>query len=74
MIVVEERVEELYNSGIFGDPKSTKYAIEELIEGKNLHGSEYTHVLSNHKYQIITGDHVTTTTGTGLVHTAPGTF
>ncbi|MGI5862503.1 MAG: isoleucine--tRNA ligase [Myxococcales bacterium] len=42
------------------------------FEGKSLEGVQYTHVLNGRVCPVILGEHVTTDTGTGLVHTAPG--
>ncbi|KAK8814328.1 hypothetical protein WA158_008190 [Blastocystis sp. Blastoise] len=40
------------------------------ITGEELYGTIYTHPLFNTKHPIITGNHVTQDTGTGLVHTS----
>lgn len=46
--------------------------IIETFKGKELLGVTYKHPLYDRVSPVITGDHVTTTDGTGLVHTAPG--
>ncbi|MFN7131534.1 MAG: isoleucine--tRNA ligase, partial [Myxococcales bacterium] len=50
------------------DPKK----ILGFVEGKALEGLTYTHVLNGRQCPVILGEHVTTESGTGLVHTAPG--
>ena len=42
------------------------------FDGKSLEGMKYTHVLNGKSLPITLGEHVTTESGTGLVHTAPG--
>ncbi|MDR0965091.1 MAG: isoleucine--tRNA ligase [Myxococcales bacterium] len=42
------------------------------FQGKELEGLSYRHVLNGRENPVILGEHVTTETGTGLVHTAPG--
>ncbi|MBI5544468.1 MAG: class I tRNA ligase family protein, partial [Deltaproteobacteria bacterium] len=50
------------------DPKK----ILGYLLGKELEGVKYRHVLNGKTCPVILGEHVTTETGTGLVHTAPG--
>jgi isoleucyl-tRNA synthetase len=50
----------------------TELIIKATVPGKNLEGIEYTHPLNGRISKVIGGDHVTTQSGTGLVHTAPG--
>lgn len=40
--------------------------------GKDLVGTEYVHPFMNRTSKVVPADYVTTTDGTGLVHTAPG--
>lgn len=49
-------------------------AVERLaeIQGVDLAGTLYEHPLSKQAMPIITGNHVTAESGTGLVHSAPG--
>lgn len=42
------------------------------FQGKQLEGLTYRHVLNGRVNPVILGEHVTTESGTGLVHTAPG--
>lgn len=42
------------------------------FQGKELEGLTYRHVLNGRVNPVILGEHVTTDSGTGLVHTAPG--
>ncbi len=42
------------------------------FKGSELEGLKYRHVLNGRENPVICGDHVTTDSGTGLVHTAPG--
>ncbi|CAK4646790.1 hypothetical protein AeMF1_021076 [Aphanomyces euteiches] len=41
------------------------------ISGRDLVGSVFQHPLTGHDSIVLLGDHVTTETGTGIVHTAP---
>ncbi len=49
-----------------------KYKILGSTVGKNLLGLKAKHPYLSRDSVILTGDHVTTETGTGIVHTAPG--
>jgi isoleucyl-tRNA synthetase len=42
------------------------------LQGKDLEGVKYRHVLNGKTCPVVLGDHVTAESGTGLVHTAPG--
>ncbi|MBI5544740.1 MAG: isoleucine--tRNA ligase, partial [Deltaproteobacteria bacterium] len=42
------------------------------LQGKELEGVKYRHVLNGKSCPVILGEHVTAESGTGLVHTAPG--
>jgi isoleucyl-tRNA synthetase len=42
------------------------------LSGTELFGTAFTHPLCSREAPVILGDHVTTTAGTGIVHTAPG--
>ena len=48
------------------------YTVIAEINAKDLEKKECLHPLYNRKSLIVLGDHVTTETGTGCVHTAPG--
>jgi isoleucyl-tRNA synthetase len=60
------------------DPEASVAALKDpkkilaYFDGKSLEGLHYTHVLNGRECPVILGEHVTTDTGTGLVHTAPG--
>ncbi len=45
---------------------------ERAVKGSDLAGIEYSHPFIPRKSKVVTADYVTTTDGTGLVHTAPG--
>ncbi|PSB55674.1 isoleucine--tRNA ligase, partial [filamentous cyanobacterium CCP1] len=56
-------------SGLFG----TKFVVKATLSGKDLEHSTYQHPLFDRQSPIVIGgDYVTTESGTGLVHTAPG--
>eukprot|EP01119_Soliformovum_irregulare_P018427 TRINITY_DN5645_c0_g1_i1.p1 TRINITY_DN5645_c0_g1~~TRINITY_DN5645_c0_g1_i1.p1 ORF type:complete len:955 (-),score=286.32 TRINITY_DN5645_c0_g1_i1:68-2653(-) len=67
LLIASDRIEALQNF-VFEKP------LESLgtVLGKDLAGTTYRHPFIDRISPIILGDHVTTTTGTGLVHTAPG--
>jgi isoleucyl-tRNA synthetase len=46
--------------------------MERAMKGSELAGREYSHPFITRKSKIVTAEYVTTTDGTGLVHTAPG--
>ncbi len=48
------------------------YEVVKKMPGTLLEGVKYLHPLYNRISPVILGDHVTTDSGTGLVHTAPG--
>ena len=49
------------------------FTIHETFLGKDLAGTKYTHPLYSRTSEVLVGgDYITTETGTGLVHTAPG--
>lgn len=50
----------------------TDWKIVATISGKELIGLSVQHPLYDRKSPIVHGDHVTSTDGTGIVHTAPG--
>ncbi len=50
----------------------TKLTVKETLAGKALEHSTYRHPLFDREGPIVLGDYVTTESGTGLVHTAPG--
>ncbi len=70
-IMAEALVESLF--------EGQDYEIVKVIKGVDLEGIEYLHPLLDEipvqkefKHQILLGEHVTLTEGTGCVHTAPG--
>jgi isoleucyl-tRNA synthetase len=67
LIVAKDLVEKL--SETFG----VNLTIKTIITGKNLERTTYRHPLYDRESEIVIGgDYVTTESGTGLVHTAPG--
>jgi len=57
----------------FGLPEGEKFEILQTLSGDGLVGTEYAHPLNDRKPLILAGgDYITTESGTGLVHTAPG--
>ena len=50
----------------------TAFTVKATIEGKALENSTYRHPLFEREGPLVMGDYVTTESGTGLVHTAPG--
>jgi isoleucyl-tRNA synthetase len=67
LIVAKDLVEKL--SETFG----TNLTVKTTITGKNLEHTTYRHPLYDRESEIVIGgDYVTTESGTGLVHTAPG--
>ena len=73
LILAECRLESLYK-------KESDYEILEKIKGKDLEGIEYTPLFDYFEkerrpdgcYKVLCGDFVTSDTGTGIVHIAPG--
>jgi isoleucyl-tRNA synthetase len=67
LIVAKDLVEKL--SATFG----TELKIKTILLGKNLEGITYRHPLFDRESKVVLGgDYITTESGTGLVHTAPG--
>jgi isoleucyl-tRNA synthetase len=52
--------------------KGTTFTPLESVKGKTLLGVRYRHPFINRTGRIVAADYVTTSDGTGLVHTAPG--
>ena len=50
----------------------TPYNVIKTVRGEQLLGLEYTHPFVDRIGRVVAADYVTTTDGTGLVHTAPG--
>lgn len=50
----------------------TDLEVVATVSGADLEGSACKHPFVDRESVFVLGDHVTTTTGTGLVHTAPG--
>lgn len=65
-LVMKDRVEAL--SSLLQVPLSI---VLSDLSGISLQGSVYSHPLLNTKHTVIAGHHVTSDTGTGIVHTAP---
>lgn len=67
LIVAKELVEKL------ADTLGVELVVQTELKGKQLEHSAYKHPLFDRRSEIlIGGDYVTTESGTGLVHTAPG--
>lgn len=69
MLVAKDRVEPLLTNLPEG---TTAKTIIDSISGSALEGTDYANVLSGETCKIIHADFVTSTSGTGLVHLAPG--
>jgi isoleucyl-tRNA synthetase len=67
-VVATDLVEKVFakNAG------ATERSVVNTVAGKELVGQEYTHVFLDRVGKIVHAEYVTTTDGTGLVHTAPG--
>ena len=50
----------------------TEYNLESEVLGKDLENIKVINPINNQQFLIMLGDHVTTDSGTGCVHTAPG--
>jgi len=67
-VVATDLVEKVFakNAG------ATERSVVKTVLGKDLVGQEYKHPFVDRVGKIVAADYVTTTDGTGLVHTAPG--
>ncbi|KAL1305248.1 hypothetical protein AAFC00_002163 [Neodothiora populina] len=69
LLISKDRIESL----LAHLPEGTTYEIiVDSISGATLEGTEYTNLISGEKCKIIHADFVTSSSGTGLVHIAPG--
>ncbi|MEL6438979.1 MAG: isoleucine--tRNA ligase [Cyanobacteria bacterium J06621_8] len=67
LIVAQDLAEKL------GETFGKELAVKAIFEGKALENTVYKHPLyGRHSKVVIGGDYITTESGTGLVHTAPG--
>jgi isoleucyl-tRNA synthetase len=64
-IIAPQRLEEVRKLFEIGEQVGS-------IQGRELEGQKYKHPLYGHECPVVLADYVTTTDGTGLVHTAPG--
>src|SRR4051812_23588260 len=64
-IIAPQRLEEVRKLFEIGEQVGT-------IKGRELEGQKYKHPLYGHECPVVLAEYVTTTDGTGLVHTAPG--
>ncbi|HVR86985.1 MAG TPA: isoleucine--tRNA ligase, partial [Planctomycetota bacterium] len=64
-IIAPQRLEEVRKRFPIGEQVGT-------ITGRELEGQKYRHPLYGHECPVVLAEYVTTTDGTGLVHTAPG--
>jgi isoleucyl-tRNA synthetase len=70
-IVAEELISSF--SAKCGLESTDSFSIIASFSGKDLEGTSYQHPLYDRKSEIVVGgDYITTESGTGLVHTAPG--
>ena len=69
MIVAKDRIEHLLTHLPEG---TTSDIVVDSIQGSQLENAEYVNVLSEQQCSIIHADFVTSSSGTGLVHLAPG--
>ncbi|GKY96938.1 hypothetical protein MPSEU_000652800 [Mayamaea pseudoterrestris] len=71
LVVAKDLVASL--SKTFGLPEGEALAIVTTMKGADLLGTTYSHPLYDRKSPVLAGgDYITTESGTGLVHTAPG--
>lgn len=73
LLVAKDLVDSL--AGKFGLDASAGevFSTSEVIKGKDLVGTTYQHALYARQSEVVIGgDYITTESGTGLVHTAPG--
>ncbi|HZE96047.1 MAG TPA: isoleucine--tRNA ligase [Planctomycetota bacterium] len=64
-IIAPQRLEEVRKRFEIGEQIGS-------IKGRELEGQKYKHPLYGHECPVVLAEYVTTTDGTGLVHTAPG--
>ena len=64
-IIAPQRLEEVRKLFEIGEQVGS-------IKGRELEGQKYKHPLYGHECPVVLAEYVTTTDGTGLVHTAPG--
>jgi len=64
-IIAPQRLEEVRKRFEIGEQVGS-------IKGRELEGQKYKHPLYGHECPVVLAEYVTTTDGTGLVHTAPG--
>ena len=57
---------------VFARAKDATFEIESTLKGSDLAGMEYRHPFVERVGRVVLADYVTTTDGTGLVHTATG--
>ncbi len=67
-VVAKELVERVFAKGQGVD----QVEVVKSVAGKDLVGLEYAHPFMNRMSKVVHAEYVTTTDGTGLVHTAPG--
>jgi isoleucyl-tRNA synthetase len=65
-IIARNLAEKVFASG------KIEFQIQDMQLGRDLTGRNYTHPFIGRKGSVVLADYVTTTDGTGLVHTAPG--
>lgn len=71
LVVATDLIETLAKK--FGLPDDEEFELLATFPGSNLIGTTYVHPLYDRKSPVLAGgDYITTESGTGLVHTAPG--
>ncbi|KAG5177007.1 Isoleucyl-tRNA synthetase [Tribonema minus] len=71
LVVAKELIPAL--SAKLGAPEGEQFEVVATLSGADLAGTTYQHPLYERQSQVVIGgDYITTETGTGLVHTAPG--
>ena len=71
LIVATDLIAQLANT--FEIPEGEKFNIHATVKGEMLLGTTYKHPLYDRVSEVVGGgDYITTESGTGLVHTAPG--
>jgi isoleucyl-tRNA synthetase len=67
VVVAKDLVEK-----VFARKPGVQFSVAKTCLGRDLEGQEYKHPFVDRLGKVVLADYVTTTDGTGLVHTAPG--
>jgi isoleucyl-tRNA synthetase len=72
-VIAVDLVEQVLEKGKRQEARGISDAeVVKVVKGRELEGVEYSHVFVERLGKVVLADYVTTTDGTGLVHTAPG--